>query len=107
MLSGILTGTTAVAFLTTSPAAGPVGFLTRPNAVSCHCHFQFGLVGTLTSVPDQATELAPDAVALATVVPVAYVPAAPPVQPVKLVTVIPVQVTAPEEPIEMVFGPEL
>ena len=85
MLSGMTTGTTAVALLTTSPAAGPVGFLTRPNAVSCHCHFQFGLVGTLTSVPDQVTELAPDAVALATVVPVAYVPAAPPVQPVKVV----------------------
>ena len=106
MLSGMTTGTTAVALLTTS-AAGPVGFLTRPNAVSSHCHFQLGLVGTLTSVPDQVTELAPDAVALATVVPVAYVPAAPPVQPVKVVDVIPVQVTAPEEPTEIVFEPGL
>ena len=106
VLSGITTGTTAVAFLRTS-AAGPVGFLTRPNAVSSHCHFQLGLVGTLTSVPDQVTELVPDAVALATVAPVAYVPAVPPVQPVKVVAVMSVQVTAPEEPTEIVFGPEL
>src|SRR5262245_8823076 len=102
----MITGTTAVAVLTTSDA-GPVGFLTRPLAVSCHSHFQFGLVGTLTSVPDQVVDPLPESVALATVVPVAYVPAAPPVQPVKLVSVIPVQVTAPEGPTEIVFEPEL
>ena len=56
MLSGMTTGTTAVALLTTSPAVGPVGFLTLPSAVSSHCHFQpAGLVGTLTSVPDHVT----------------------------------------------------
>ncbi len=60
MLSGITTGTTAVALLTTS-AAGPVGFFTRPSAVSCHCHFHVGLAGTLTSVPDQVTDPVPDA----------------------------------------------
>src|SRR6476619_4400101 len=105
-LSGMMTGTTAVVVLTTSEA-GPVGFLTRPLAVSCHCHFQLGLLGTLTSVPDQVVDPLPEAVALATVVPLAYVPAAPPVQPVKLVAVIPVQVTTPEGPTEIVFVPEL
>src|SRR5580765_1494956 len=105
-LSGMMTGTTAVVVLTTSEA-GPVGFLTRPLAVSCHCHFQLGLLGTLTSVPDQVAELTPAAVALATVVPVGYVPPAPPVQTVKLVDVMPVHVTAPDEPTEIVFGPEL
>jgi hypothetical protein len=34
-------------------------------------------------------------------------PAAPPVQPVKLVAVVPVHVTTPDEPTEIVFGPEL
>ena len=106
MLSGIMTGTTAVAFLRTSPV-GPVGFATRPNAVSSHSHFQLGLDGTLTSEPDQVTEFPPNAVALATVVPVAYVPATPPVQPVKLVGVMPVQVIGPDEPAEIVFAPEL
>src|SRR3954469_16507955 len=96
-----------LAFLTTSDALGPVGFLTRPNAVSCHCHFQLGLAGTLTSVPDQATELAPEAVPRETVAPVAYVPALPPVQPVNVAAVMPVQVTAPDEPNEIVFRPGL
>src|SRR6266480_7885991 len=95
VLSGMTTGTTAVAFLTTS-AAGPVGFLTWPNAVRSHSHFHFGFVGTLTSEPDHVTELIPNAVALATGVPVAYVPAAPPVQPVNVVDVIPVQLTGPD-----------
>src|SRR3954469_6881865 len=100
------TGTTAVAFRVTS-AVGPVGFLTRPIAVSSHCHFHVGFAGTLTSAPDQLTELAPAAVARATAAPVAYVPGEPPVQPVKLVDVIPVQVTTPEEPTEIVFEPAL
>src|SRR5215471_17838343 len=102
----MITGTTAVAVLTTSDA-GPVGFLTRPLAVSCHCHFQLGLLGTLTSVPDQVVDPAPAAVVLATAVPVAYVPGAPPVQPVKLVAVIPVQATAPDAPTAIVLEPEL
>src|SRR5262245_30605976 len=105
-LSGMITGTIAVAVLRTSDA-GRVGFLTRPLAVSCHCHFQLGLLGTLTSVPDQVDDELPEAVALAMVVPVAYVPATPPVQPVKVVAEIPVQVTAPEEPTEIVFEPAL
>src|SRR5437016_2338331 len=107
VLSGMTTGTTTLEFLTTSLAFGPVGFLTRPVAVSCHCHFQLGFAGTLTRAPDQVTELVPDAVALATAVPVAYVPALPPVQPVKLVAVMPVHVTTPDDPTEIVFGPEL
>ena len=56
VLSGMTTGTMAVAVLTTSPAVGPVGFFTLPCAVSCHCHFQpAGLLGTFTSVPDHVT----------------------------------------------------
>jgi hypothetical protein len=106
VLSGITTGTTAVALLTTSAAVGPVGFLTLPDAVSCHSHFHFGLVGTGTSVPDQVTEPLVYDVYLTTVVPVAYVPAAPPVQPVNVVGVMPVQVTGPDEPTEIVFEPE-
>jgi hypothetical protein len=58
-------------------------------------------------VPDQVAEPPAVAVALATGAPVAYVPAVPPVQPVKLVAVSPVQLTAPEAPTEIVFGPEL
>src|SRR5437764_13520756 len=109
------TGTTAVTFLTRS-AVGLFGFLTRPNAVSAHSHFQFGFVGTLTSEPYQVTEFAPNVLALATVAPVGYVPTLPPVQPVKLVAVVPVHVTAPDaldeptepdEPSEMVLEPEL
>src|SRR5262245_41963749 len=102
----MITGTTAVVFLTTSDA-GPVGFLTRPLAASRHSHFQFGLLGTFTSVPDQVVDPLPPPVALATEVPVAYAPATPPVQPVKLVEVIPVQVTTPDGPTEMVFAPGL
>src|SRR5262249_18075848 len=102
----MMTGTTAVALLTMSDA-GPVGFLIRPLDVSCHCHFQLGLLGTLTRVPDHVVDPAPAAVARATDVPVGYVPAAPPVQPVKLVALIPVQVTTPDAPTEMVFEPEL
>src|SRR3954452_11925177 len=105
-LSGMTTGTTAVALLTTS-AAGPVGFFTRPNAVSRHSHFHPGLAGTLTSDPDHVAELVPDAVALKTGVPVGYVPAAPPVQPVKLVGVVPVHVTTSGDPTEIGFDPEL
>jgi hypothetical protein len=60
---------TAVTVPTTSAAPGPVGFFTRPDAVMRHSHFHAGLVGTLTSDPDQVTESAPTAAALATVVP--------------------------------------
>ena len=44
---------------------------------------------------------------LITFVNVAYVPAVPPLQPVKLVEVLPVQVTVPEEPKEIVLFPVL
>ena len=39
--------------------------------------------------------------------PCGYCPAWPPVQPVKLVDVVPVQVTAPDAPKAIVFAPEL
>jgi hypothetical protein len=44
---------------------------------------------------------------LVTVAPAVYVPAVPPLQPVKDVPVVPVHVTVPEEPNEIVFAPEL
>jgi hypothetical protein len=44
---------------------------------------------------------------LVTVVPDAYVPAVPPLQPVKLVEVVPVHETVPEDPNEMVLLPVL
>ena len=44
---------------------------------------------------------------LITVVPDAYVPAVPPLQPVKLVEVLPLQVTVPDEPKEIVLLPVL
>jgi hypothetical protein len=44
---------------------------------------------------------------LVTVVPEVYVPAAPPEQPVNDVAVLPVHVTVPEDPNEIVFLAEL
>ena len=44
---------------------------------------------------------------LVTAVPDAYVPAVPPLQPVKDVAVLVAHVTVPDEPNEMVFVPEL
>src|SRR5262245_2126666 len=44
---------------------------------------------------------------LVTVAPEGYVPAAPPLQPVNDVSVVPVHATVPDEPNEIVFDPEL
>jgi hypothetical protein len=44
---------------------------------------------------------------LVTVAPEGYVPAVPPLQPVKDEPVIPVHATVPEDPNEIVFAPEL
>jgi hypothetical protein len=44
---------------------------------------------------------------LVTTVPDGYVPFVPPLQPVNVVDVFPVQVTVPDEPNEIVFVPEL
>jgi hypothetical protein len=44
---------------------------------------------------------------LVTVAPEGYVPGVPPLQPVNDVAVVPVHVTVPDEPNEIVFTPEL
>jgi hypothetical protein len=52
---GITIGTTAVAFLVTGDAVGPVGFVTLPVAVKSHSQFQKEPAGAATKEPDQRT----------------------------------------------------